>query len=139
MQRILSKFDVGEVEHTDFRFCGRRFRQSEDFSVRIGAEDNTRQVRKINIAAGRKTTDRATEAETTSLRSVVGSLAWVARFARPDLCYRVNCLQRACSSATIADLKEANRLVELAQADQERSLGPSTTQRGDWIGTTFAS
>ena len=53
---------------------------------------------------------------------MVGSLAWVARFARPDLCYRVNSLQRACATATVADLKEANRVVELAQADRERAL-----------------
>ena len=29
---------------------------------------------------------------------------------------------RACATATVADLKEANRVVELAQADQERAL-----------------
>ena len=119
MERILAKFDVGKIEDTDFRFCGRRFRQAEDFSVRIDTEDNTRQIRKINRT---KATDHATEAEVTSLRSVVGSSAWIARFARPDLCYRVNSLQRSCSKATIADLKEANRVVELAQADQDRSL-----------------
>eukprot|EP00439_Symbiodinium_sp_Y106_P002780 s7959_g1.t1 len=122
MERILAKFDIGKIEHTDFRFCGRRFRQAEDFSVRIDAEENTRQIRKIIIPRNRKTTDRATQAEVTSLRSVVGSLAWVARFARPDLCYRVNSLQRACATAAVADLKEANRVVDLAQADQERAL-----------------
>ena len=47
MERILAKFDVGKIEDTDFRFCGRRFRQAEDFCVRIDAEDNTRQIRKI--------------------------------------------------------------------------------------------
>ena len=122
MERILAKFDVGKIEHTDFRFCGRRFKQAKDFSVHIDAEDNTRQIRKIIIPGNRKTTDRATETEVTSLRSVVGSLAWVARFARPDLCYRVNSLQRACATATVADLKEANRVVDLAQVDQERAL-----------------
>ena len=122
MERILSKFDAGKIEHTDFRFCGRRFRQGDDFSVHIDAADNTRQIRKISLPAGRKISDKATEAEITSLRSVVGSLAWVARFARPDLCYRVNCLQRSCSTATVADLKEASRVVDLAQADLERSL-----------------
>eukprot|EP00439_Symbiodinium_sp_Y106_P038152 s4760_g4.t1 len=125
MERILAKFDVGKIEHTDFRFCGRRFRQAEDFSVRIDAEDNTRQIRKIIIAGNRKTTDRATETEVTSLRSVVGSLAWVARFARTDLCYRVNSLQRACATATVADLKEANRVVDLAQVDQRALYFPA--------------
>ena len=33
MERILAKF--GKIEDTDFRFCGRRFRQAEDFSVRV--------------------------------------------------------------------------------------------------------
>ena len=104
MERILAKFDVGKIEDTDFRFCGRRFRQAEDFCVRIDAEDNTRQIRKIVIPANRKTTDRATETEVTSLRSVVGSLAWVALFARPDLCYRVNSLQRGLARHLCRDI-----------------------------------
>ena len=57
MERILAKFDGGKIEDTDFRFFGRRFRQAAEFSVRIDAEDNARQIRKIVIPANRKTTD----------------------------------------------------------------------------------
>ena len=122
MERILGKFDVGKIEHTNFRFCGRRFRQNPDFSVDIDVEDNTRLIKHIDVDKSRKATEKATEREVTSLRSVVGSLAWVARYARPDLCYRVNCLQRACSRATVGDLRDANRVVDLAKADIDVKL-----------------
>eukprot|EP00439_Symbiodinium_sp_Y106_P032208 s2743_g3.t2 len=122
MERIMAKFDMGKVEDTDFRYCGRRLRQDEDFNVTIDTEDNTRPIRHIVIDPNRKSTEPATDRDITRLRSVVGSLAWVARYSRPDLCYRVNCLQRACARATVADLRDANRVVDLAKADAGISM-----------------
>ena len=56
-------------------------------------------------------TELAYDAEKSQLRSVVGSLAWVARQARPDLSYRVNKLQSVCTEATLKDLVFANKTV----------------------------
>ena len=100
MERIMAKFDMGKVEDTDFRYCGRRFRQDEHFNVTTDTEDNTRSIRHIVIDPNRKSTEPATDQDVTRLRSVVGSLAWVARYSRPDLCYRVKCLQRARARAS---------------------------------------
>ena len=56
----------------------------------IPTSENCKTVKPIEIDKNRKLTDEAIEKELTSFRSVVGSLAWVARYDRPA--------QRACSA-----------------------------------------
>ena len=85
IQEILGKFSVGKTEEGSFRYCGRQFTQHDDFTVEIDAEENTRGIKPISIDKSRKGTDVVTEKELTSLRSVTGSLAWVARYCRADL------------------------------------------------------
>ena len=60
----------------------------------------------------------------TALRSVIGSLAWVARATRPDLAYRVKALQQqgVKATATVETLRDANRVVALALNDAERCI-----------------
>ena len=129
-RKLFAKFTVGKVEECNFRYCGRRFTQDPDFTIHIDAADNTRSVKHIAITPGRKSTDTVTEKELTQLRSVTGSLAWVARYARPDLAYRVNCLQRSCNvKATVQDLKEANKVVDFAL----NGIDLKVTFRSGWV------
>ena len=65
---------------------------------------------------GRRVDDNATESETGQLRSVVGSLGWIAWQSRPDLSYSVSAGQSAVCNAKIKDLKDANDAVEQAKA-----------------------
>ena len=57
-------------------------------------------------------TERATEAEIAQMRSVIGSLGWIARQCRGDLSYEVSRGQSAVSQATIQDLKWTNEAVK---------------------------
>ena len=41
---VLQQFLMGKIEHGTFRFCGKGFRQDEDFGVRVTAKDNTERV-----------------------------------------------------------------------------------------------
>ena len=45
--------------------------------------DNTRKIRKIKIKEDRKMTDPLKHGDMTQLRSVMGSLSWIARQGRP--------------------------------------------------------
>ena len=63
--------------------------------------------------------DKLSPDETTKLRSVVGSLAWVARQGRPDLAYRVSYLQTAINGATVGLLHECSKVVDLAHKQLE--------------------
>ena len=41
MNSVLSHFLVGKEEHGTFRFCGKEFRQDEDFRIHVTAKDST--------------------------------------------------------------------------------------------------
>eukprot|EP00435_Cladocopium_sp_Y103_P049354 s1856_g14.t2 len=130
MEEILGKFSVGKTEEGSFRYCGRRFTQHDDFSVEIDAEENTRGIKPILIDKTRKGSETVTEKELTSLRSVTGSLAWVARYCRADLAYKVNELQKLCNAkATVSDFRLANKAVELAHQNQ----GMKLVYKSGWI------
>ena len=85
----------GLLGRSSFRYCGRRFTQGEDFTVCVDVQENTKGLRPIRVDEGRRPSDTLTSGELTSLRSVVGSLAWIARYGRPDLAYRVTICRRA--------------------------------------------
>ena len=122
MQRLLDRFKIGRVETDKFRFCGREYIQHVDGTIEINCRDNTRTIRPIEIRKDEKGTTPVSHAQRTMLRSVIGSLAWVARATRPDLAYRVNALQQRVTTATVETLREANRVVALALNDPDRSI-----------------
>ena len=122
MQRLLDRFKIGRVETDKFRFCGREYIQHVDGTIEINCRDNTRAIRPIELRKDEKGTTPVSNAQRTMLRSVIGSLAWVARATRPDLAYRVNALQQRVTTATIETLREANRVVALALNDPDRSI-----------------
>ncbi len=99
MDRLLSKFEVGSTETGCSRYCGKQFTQSPNHATSIDVIDNTRRINRILIGADRKQNDvdKVTKGELTQLRSAIGSLAWIAWQARPDLAYKVSYL-RTCVS-----------------------------------------
>ena len=116
MDRLLSKFEVGSTETGCFRYCGKQFTQGPDYAISIDVIDNTRRIGRILVGDDRKQNDKLTKGELTQLRSAIGSLAWIARQARPDLAYKVSYLQTCVKSATVTTLKECNKVVDLAKA-----------------------
>ena len=97
------------VESGTFRFCGREVIQHSDFSVSIKCKDTTEKIEPVRYdPKKRKQTDLARDHEIAQLRSVVGSLAWVAWLCKPQLSYGVNKLQSVCGTATLDDLRFAN-------------------------------
>jgi len=95
---ILNRFSVGKIEEGSFRYCGRRFSQDDDHTIHVDVRDNTRNLKPAAIGKDRRMNDPLAQEELTSLRSVVGGLAWVSRYGRPDLAYRVDEFQRCCHS-----------------------------------------
>ncbi|CAE7249187.1 RE2 [Symbiodinium natans] len=122
IQQLLDHFKIGRIEEGSFRFCGREYAQHPDGTIEINSRDNTRAIAPLEIPKGAKLTTPVTQGQRTALRSVIGSLAWVARATRPDLAYRVNALQQRVTVATIDTMRGANRVVALALGDAERSI-----------------
>ena len=113
VDRLLTKFEVGRKEKGRIRFCGKQF-DVAGHDILLDVADNTRKTTYIEIAKHRNPADLVTKGEEKQLRSVVGSLSWIARQARPDILYRVSKLQSGIKGATVSTLKEANKVLELA-------------------------
>ena len=62
------------------------------------------------------------ESEAKQLKSVVGSIAWIARQARPDLSYRTSVLQSAGKAPTLATLKLANKTIDIAKSKSQQGI-----------------
>ncbi|CAE7253985.1 RE2 [Symbiodinium natans] len=118
MNRLLERFEIGRKEIKRLRFCGKQFDQSGKDIV-IDVSDNTRRTTYIDIAKGRQSSGPITQGEERQLRSVVGSLSWIARQGRPDILYKVSYLQSKVKGATVAILKEANKCLEIALAGKD--------------------
>ena len=116
IHKVLDTFIIGKIESGAFRFCGREYLQSEDGGIHVNVRDNTKTVKPITIPQGAKHSTPVTPQQRTALRSVVGSLAWISRAARPDIAYRVNALQTAVSKPTVATLVDANKVLVLELA-----------------------
>ena len=95
MKRIQKIFQVedSKVSTGSLRFCGREIIQEEDLTIKATCKDTTEKLEKIKYRAQVKKDSSVNEGEKAQLRSVVGSLAWIARQARPDLSYKVSKLQ----------------------------------------------
>ena len=123
VQQLLDRYTIKTVEPGTFRFCGREVIQHSDFSVSFRCKDTTEKIEPVRYdPEGRKQTDLARDHEIAQLRSVFGSLAWVARQCRPQLSYGVNKLQSVCGTATLDDLRFANKLLQEAKESSDDGL-----------------
>ena len=119
---LMRQFLVGAEEHCTFRFCGKEFRQDENFGTHVTAKDNTERVQPITDDAKQALTRKTTADEIHQLRSVTQSLAWIARQTRPDLSYRISKSQSTSENAYVRDLRERNRSVENATSKSTRGI-----------------
>ena len=120
VDHLLTRFEVGKEEGR-LRFCGKQF-DASGHDIHLDVEDNTRKTTYIEIAKHRNPGDPVTKGEEKQLRSVVGSLRWIACQARPDSLYRVSKLQSSIKGATVSTLKEANKVLELALNGKDLKL-----------------
>ncbi len=67
-----------------------------------------------------------TEDERSQMRSIIGSLAWVARTCRPDISYRVSKMQSCVGSASVHHIRELNKVVRhvVSTAEQGNYFSP---------------
>ena len=94
INKLLKKFEIGRRESGRLRFCGKQF-DKVDNDVVIDVTDNTNKIHYIEVKSNRKHSDPIDRGEERQLRSVVGSLSWISRQARPDILYRVELDKRS--------------------------------------------
>ena len=91
VKSILEHLIFGKDVTGSFRFCGREYSRTEDFGVCVTCKNNIEKILPISFVKGVRGPDsKATAAEIAQARSVIGSLAWITRQARPGLCYQTS-------------------------------------------------
>ncbi|CAE7470541.1 GIP [Symbiodinium pilosum] len=113
LDKLLNRFEVGKREIGRLRFCGKQF-SLDGKDVLIDDTDNTAKTTYIDIAKSRKQSEQVTTGEERQPRSVVGSLSWISRQARPDILYRVFRLQSSIKGAKVSTLTDANKVLKMA-------------------------
>ena len=122
VDKILTSFMCGKIEEGTFRYCGKDVEQDADFNIKITCRSSTMKIQKAQIPSGRSIVEPLNDEDKTSMKSIAGSLAWIARQCRPDLAYRISRVQAASSNGCVADLKEANKHVDYAISTSSRGL-----------------
>ena len=107
----------------ELKYCGRIIRQGKD-GITITCPsvlDRTKPIF-LNPQRRKQLGEMATPAEISQLRSVVGSLSWLARVCRPDLSFQVNQLQARQQAAQVKHLIDANKLLHHALQDRDKGI-----------------
>ena len=123
MEQICKIYKFGKLDLNDFKYCGRQINKGTD-GIRITCPGLSERLRSIHMPEMKSMSSHAKVDKNvqSQLRSVVGSLAWLARVCRPDLSYGVNFLQSAVENATVSDIKYANNLVKVAKETKDAGL-----------------
>ena len=96
---------------------------SSGSAIKVTCKDTSEKVDIISFTKGsRKMAQKGSEIEIGQMRSVIGSLGWVARQCRPDISYEVSKGQSCQAKATLDEMKHANEAVKKTQAHSDSGL-----------------
>lgn len=111
-------FQIGAEYEKCFTYIGININQNDhDMSISIDQSTYTNTIniipltREDIINPHRKLNSE----EQTSLRKVVGQLNWLANITRPEISFQVSVISSKLQNATIADIKDANKVVILVK------------------------
>ena len=123
MKGVCELYKFGKVERNKFRYCGREVCK-DSAGIHITCPSLIDRVKPVTLTAEQRKmkSEGVTEAVRGQLRSVIGSLAWLARVCRPDLAYAVSKLQSCVHHANYEDVMFANGIVNIARKTKEVGL-----------------
>lgn len=123
MKKICGLYKFGKVEKNNFRYCGREVKKDET-GIHITCSSLIDRVKPVSLTTEQRKDKQGgvTEAVRGQLRSIIGSLAWLARVCRPDLAYAVSKMQSSVHQATYEDVMFANGIVKIARNTKEVGL-----------------
>ncbi len=123
MKKVCDIYKFGKIRKNDFKYCGREIRKDSS-GVHVTRPSLIDRVKPIYLSVEqRKNKDgKVTEEVKGQLRSVIGSLAWLARVCHPGMSCGVSRLQSAVSEAKYSDVIFANSLVNVARNSREEGI-----------------
>merc|ERR1711867_97680 len=123
-------FTISKIEENNFRFRGLDVKTTEE-GIEISMEDYANSIKEIQDIRKASGTEPLTKAELKEYRKYTGKLSWLAQGTRPDLSYSVIDLSKKNNSATIADLRNINRIVEKVKKEENKVIYKKLGNRED--------
>ncbi len=122
-EKLKGSFNVKawiDLQKQGHKYLGLEIHQEEDFTlVESMKRYITETVKPIPVKRGDKPDRRLTPQETTAFRSLTMQLRWPAQKVLSQVLYGVSALAQRVNEACVSDLKEVNRLAELAVSEAE--------------------
>merc|ERR1712002_697760 len=118
---IKNKFTVSKVEEDNFRFTGLDVKTNND-QIEISMEDYADSITEIDEIRKADGKEELTKPELKEYRKYTGKISWLAQGTRPDLSYSALNLAKKNNCATIADLRNVNRIVEKVKKEENKII-----------------
>ena len=117
LKRVEARFKFGAFERREFKYTGIHFRQWDDYSIEYDQIEYIERINPVTIEKSRRSQPLSplTEAEKSSLRSIIGALQYAAVHSRPDISAKVGELQSSVNRATVSELIQANKVLAEAK------------------------
>ena len=129
MKPIITKLNLSfKISHEDddsFSYVGLKIDQDDDYSICVSQDSYAQAIREIEIDVKKDTHSSLEPEEITRLRGVLGQLNWLSNMTRPDISYGVSKLSANVLKSTVADSKEANKLVKYTKDSASQIKFPS--------------
>merc|ERR1712177_192543 len=123
-------FTISKIEEDNFRFTGLDVKTTGE-GIEVSMEDFAKSIKEIQDIRKASGTEPLTKAELKEYRKHTGKLSWLAQGTRPDLSYSVIELSKKNNSATIADLRNINRIVEKVKKEKNKIIYKKLGNRED--------
>ena len=118
LSKLKGTFHWGTWNEDTFTLTGIEIETLQDGGFHLRQQNLVDQLEMISLSqrGSRADTDKLTPGELTQLRGVSGSANWLEKSdSSRSLCEYVSLLQGAIASATVADTREAKRLIRLCR------------------------
>eukprot|EP00435_Cladocopium_sp_Y103_P075376 s90_g57.t1 len=115
MEWLRNQYKMGKYTTGGGKFTGKMIEPAADGSIMVHQQPYTEEkVHTIPLERSRKRMrySKCNPQEINQLRTLLGSLSWVAKETRPDVAGRVALLQQAMPTPMIKDIVEANQVAE---------------------------
>ena len=116
VDQLRKHFKFSKIEKKQFKYLGCDIQKLPSGNISLNQNEYIQNIKEVTVPSGRNSC-KVNDLERKEIRRVVGELLWVSLMTRPDLSFDINQLSTRITTATIKDLKDAQRLVYKAKLD----------------------
>ena len=120
VEGIKSRMTVSKVEESEFRFTGLDVKVSKE-GIKVSMDEYADSVEEVEEIRKAHRSEELTKIELKEYRKYSGKMSWLSQGARPDLSYTALQMSKRNNSATIADLRNINKVIEKVKKEKKCS------------------